>query len=207
MLEQTSNRFRIFFLLEFTKELIRAGSPQDVFELKEILDEEQQEIKTQIKKTLAGKPRTFEIPPIYSIQRQNIPIQRARIPGILRIPEPKLPPRFSYLRPVPTRTEIDLGKLNPLIQNPEINLIECHGPDELIIATGRGGRKQTDIMLSKEEIEEVIRRFSKIKKIPVEEGIFRVAAGKLIITAIVSDVIGSKFLIRKMSYPTPYFRR
>ena len=128
---------------------------------------------------------------------------------VLRIPEPKLPERLSYLKPIPTEKQIDLGKLNPLVNDPFVKSIECHGPDtNIIVRTPQP--KTTNISLTKEEIDDIIKRFSEAAKIPVEEGVFRVAFGKLMLLAIVSEVIGSKFIIKKLSQPrqslSPPFR-
>ena len=126
-------------------------------------------------------------------------------PQILKIPEPRLPPRFQYLRPVPTNVQIDLGKLNPLIKDPVVDSIDCNGPDEkILVRTPK--IKKTNIILNKEEIDEIIQRFAQTAKIPIQEGIFKVAVGRLIITAIISSVIGSRFTIKKMMY-YPGFRR
>ena len=38
-----------------------------------------------------------------------------------------------------------------------------------------------------------------IKKIPINEGLFKAAIGNIVISAVVSDVVGIKFVIRKIS--------
>jgi len=122
----------------------------------------------------------------------------------LRIPEPRLPPRLQYLKPIPTSKEIDIGKLNPLVKDPMVRMIQCNGPEENIVVDGRMGTKTTGIILTKEEIDEVIKKFSQSAKIPVEEGITRIVRGRLILLAVVSKVVSSKFTIKKMSYfPVP----
>ena len=60
--------------------------------------------------------------------------------------------------------------------------------------------KKKPIKKSKEEIEEIIKKFSETAKIPVHEGVFKVVVGKLIFSAVISNIIGSKFIIRKMVY-------
>ena len=75
-----------------------------------------------------------------------------------------------------------------------------------VMVIGTMGRKKTNIFLNEVEVEEVVKRFSKATKIPFHEGVFRVVAGRLIFSAIVSPNIGSKFLIKKMIYD-PRFRR
>jgi hypothetical protein len=117
----------------------------------------------------------------------------------LWIPEPRLPPHIQYLKPTPIKKSIDLGKLNPLINDRFVKTIECHGPGENIIVKGSMGTKKTGIILSKEEIEDIIQRFSKETKIPVQEGIYKVVSGILIFLAIISEVTDKKFTINKMS--------
>ncbi|MBI4116781.1 hypothetical protein HY449_03500 [Candidatus Pacearchaeota archaeon] len=116
----------------------------------------------------------------------------------LRIPEPALPPQFRYLKPTPSERQIDIGKLNPLVQDPLVKSIECGGPGQNIIVTESGGAKKTSIILSKEEIDEIVERFSNVSKIPIHEGVFRVVVGRLIFLAITSQIVGSRFIIRKM---------
>ncbi len=123
--------------------------------------------------------------------------------GVLRIPEIKLPPRLQYLRPYPTDIYVDLGKLNPLVDDISVSSIECHGPSENIIVAGKMGRKKTNIILSEGEINEIINRFSTTAKIPLQEGVFKVVLGKLIISAVISDIISTRFIIRKMNFLIP----
>lgn len=125
--------------------------------------------------------------------------QRTRPTGNQRliIPEVNLPERFRYLKPVPTKEEIDLGKLNNFIRNPQIKEIECNGPDtEIIIKMPMP--KKTDVVLTSAEIQEIFEAFSKAAKIPVEENIIKIAAGNLILNGINSKVIGSKFIIKRI---------
>jgi hypothetical protein len=116
----------------------------------------------------------------------------------LIVPETKLPTQFQYLQPTPTNQEIDLAKLNPLIKDPRVKIIECSGPEQNIMVTGTMGTQKTGIIMNKEEISDVIERFSKISKIPVHEGVFKVVFGRFIFMAIVSEIIGSRFTLRKM---------
>jgi len=119
-------------------------------------------------------------------------------PAKLTIPEQKLPVHFQYLQPTPTNKDMDLGKLNPLIKDSMVKIIDCPGPDQNVVVTGNMGTKKTGIMLGRDEINEVVEKFSKESKIPVSEGVFRVVVGRFIFLAIVSEIIGSRFTLRKM---------
>ena len=64
------------------------------------------------------------------------------------------------------------------------------------------GKMPTGISLSNNEIEDTIQRFSEASKIPVDVGVYKVVVGNLIFSAIVSDVVPSRFLINKMKPTT-----
>ncbi|HPD81789.1 MAG TPA: hypothetical protein PK357_01680 [Candidatus Pacearchaeota archaeon] len=114
------------------------------------------------------------------------------------IPETRFPPHIQYIKPVPINKEIDLGKLNPLINDRFVKIIECYGPNENLFVKGSMGIKKTGIALTDEEIKKIINKFSEETKIPANEGIFKVASGKLMFSAIISETIGSKFIISKI---------
>ena len=116
----------------------------------------------------------------------------------LYIPKSELPETVRYLKPIITSKTIDIGKLNPLLKDPLVRAIECHGSNKKIIVIGGMGRKNTNIILNKEEVKGVIKKFSEIAKIPVNEGVFRVVLGNLLFSAIVSEITDSKFLIKKL---------
>ncbi|MFH1327028.1 MAG: hypothetical protein ABIH59_02785 [archaeon] len=217
-LEQTSEDFRKIFLLKFAKELIK-HSKEEFFALehelrkKEKPTKKEKEVERIIKKEepfllslMHRDPRPIRkeeitsLPPqVFKTLPRLTPMPpRRRMPSPLRIPEYPLPPRLQYLKPSPTNTQIDLGKLNVLTQDPGVISIECNGPDEFIMIKGNMGTKTTNIVLNKEEINYVLKTFSQASKIPIHEGVYKIVVGRFILLAIVSEVVGSKFIIRKM---------
>ena len=221
MEETFSQNFKRVFLLAFTKELIRHSAKRDIIKLQNIIESRERkrkekfsaepiktlireikEIETPVQKTweksieipIIRKPIFVEIKPRPIVRQFTRPIVRRP----LFIPEPKLPPHLEYLKPIPTAgVEIDLFKLNPLIKDAAVRIIETN-PDERVTVSGTMGTKPTDIILNKEDIDRVINKFSEVSKIPANEGIYRVVVGNLILSAIISETIGSKFIIKKM---------
>ena len=220
-------------LLEFTLELLRHSFQGEVYNLKKILQGEsaQRQVKLEKNRVFASLPAEEEIPkkstvsfnhrerPIdfkdFSVENRNemtrdiFPRKKRRVIEYINplvIPKTQLPPRFQYLKPTPTKLEIDLGKLNPLVSDPLVGEIECSGANQNIIVVGTMGKKKTNIFLSREEIEDVINKFSEVSKIPVQEGVFKVVAGNYIFSAVVSNLITSRFIIKKINY-NPSFRR
>lgn len=242
MLQQTSKDFRIFFLEQFTRQLIMNSGTNYSFTLKKLVKEEEIKKKPELQKaspdikrekispftrkgyllSIKHRPSFKPLPqtprlarptsqrlfgstrgkPIFkSYQSQQVQSPSRIPPRVLRIPPTRLPQRLRYIKPLPADMKIDLGKLDPLIQDPMVKSIECGGAGENVVVNGTMGRKITNIVLSEVEIQDVLKEVSKEAKIPLQEGIFRVALGNLIVSAIISDVVSSKFEIHKMSYP------
>jgi hypothetical protein len=96
---------------------------------------------------------------------------------------------------------ISFGKLTPLIQNPTISMIECPGPFKNIIFRTYNIRKSSSIILSKEEMQDIVLQFSRTAKIPIIEGLFRAWIDKFLVSAIVTNKQAANFIIQKVIYP------
>lgn len=211
MLKQTSQKFRILFLTEFTKELIKNSETAEARAIRKTLREkikeniEKKENEERLRKIVEQKAITKELE---NIAEQKIkPKSIKQIINQFTIPQPQIPITIQGVKPFPEEVEINLGKLNPLIKDPTVNSIECDGPGKnIIVKRIKGERRITNIILNEQEIREIIKIFSKQAKIPENEGIFKAAVGRLIISAITSDLIGSKFLITKMPLMEYYGR-
>ena len=171
--ENSSHDFKSIFLIEFTKEIIRAtesykkefsigavknhqmlvverGVPQPKIvkiEKKDIYKIVQEKIKRESQRMteLKSERNPFES----FLEKQKISAEKQKIVRPLFIPEPKLPITVQYVSPIPLSGEINLKKVNPLIQDRQVGIIECNGPDENIYVTGTMGRKKTAIILTK----------------------------------------------------------
>jgi hypothetical protein len=220
MYADQSEEFKKYFLLKFTKQLIRNSASMEIYKLTEMLKQQEEGIKKQEieskRKIKAFVKKRIKKNEEYTLsvkqgEEENLILKTDYGKGVIKkdisarktlfIPEPMLPERLQYLRPIPTLGEIDLGKLNSFIQDPVVRIIECNGPDQGIVISGTMGKKETSVTLTKEEIEEIIKKFSEETKIPLQEGFFKVALNKLIISAIYSESVGSKFIIKKCFIP------
>ena len=86
-----------------------------------------------------------------------------------------------------------------MIKDPRVTLIECPGPGKFVLARTSGQTTITKITLTQEEIQEIIEKFSKEARIPILPGLFKAAVGNLIITAVISNTIGTRFIITKIT--------
>lgn len=217
MLKNISMEFKELFLLKFTEQLILNSKDIEIFKLEELLNrkaniKDVEEIKKEVKEKLHPKQidknvsfsedpfskkseeRRFLRPKFKRRETLTPPPRK-----VLRAHRPtQLPPQFSYLQPAVTDKSIELGKLNILIRDKNVQSIECEGEDTKVLVIGTMGRKPTTIVLSKEEIGGVIDKFSQESKIPKTTGVFKVAVGKLTLTAMISESVGTRFVIKKI---------
>ncbi len=173
MVTKTSSDFRSFFLLYFTNEIVNHLKPKKIIP------------KVTPKKQIAIQKRKPS-----QIKKQ-----------VIRVPKTKLPPHLQYLKPTSNQgIELDLEKIESLIKDPMVKEIECNGPDEHLITRGTTGTKETNIVLTKQDISKIVQEFSKNSKTPANEGLFKVFVGKFVFSAIISNITGSKFIITKLNY-------
>ena len=200
-LENISPEVRKKFILFFTRELIKNSETQETKIWKEDLKKHPEkkiitpETPEKVAKSIleARKEHPYpNRPPFKKLPRQVL----RRMPPVLRIPEPRLPTHLQTIKPVARQYPISLGKLDPLLNNPSTRVIECNGPDQNIIVRSPQS-KQTEIKLSKEEISSILQGFAQTSGIPLNDGVNKIVVGSLTLSAIVSEVIGSKFIIRK----------
>lgn len=141
--------------------------------------------------------------------KRRAPQKRLQIPSPMqtraphqgmRVPGDDLPEHLRYLKPTRTNIpkELKLGKLTPFLTDRNVKSIEIEGPDQVIYVKGTMGKKSTGITLTTEEVNQVLDTFSRIGKVPKIEGLFKVVTSNLILTAMVSESIGSRFIIKKM---------
>ena len=111
-----------------------------------------------------------------------------------------LPATIRDLRPTPTFTQLDLGKLNSLLKDPTLSVIICEGSNKSITVKRTGeGNRPTQVVLNEQEVQEIVQRFSQETKIPLSEGTFRTIVGSNLITAnISSDNKVQSFTITKI---------
>ena len=118
---------------------------------------------------------------------------------IFELPEMTAP----KIQPTPALSNVQLkelyhGKLTGLLNDPSVLSIECVGQN-VPLNIFRGGQKQrTKIILTKQEIDNLLNEVSKQSKIPLGEGVFRVIVNNLMINAVISDLIGTRFVIKKL---------
>jgi len=123
------------------------------------------------------------------VHRTNSPIRDVPTPGA---PEVKMQAPQGEMK-----LSHDYGKIVPLLNDPSVSSIECPGPDKPIFVIRVGQKQITKITLNVLEIKALLEKFAEVAHIPLLEGVFRISVDGMSVNAVVSEILGSKFVIKK----------
>ncbi|MEK6928772.1 MAG: hypothetical protein AABW65_02350 [Nanoarchaeota archaeon] len=109
----------------------------------------------------------------------------------------------AKIAPSPPSPEliITLGmpKIDNILSDPLVETLECTGPGKNIVVSKGGRMYSMDVTLYEEEIKKIMQEISEKTRIPLLSGVFKAAYGNYIITSVMSDFIGTRFMIQKKS--------
>lgn len=212
-LKQLEGLDRILFLKEFISEIVINSAKDE--ELKKRIEVEkikrkyleseplQETGKYIVIEKKKPKPVRFEKSlrqPKLSFQRRNFPKRIIKRPFVsLKFKNELTKPVKSFQSNIPSDNTGGLGKINSLVKDSGVQMIECPGAGKNILVKVRNKFNATRIILNEVEIKNIIDYFSKSARIPVIGGIFKAAFGSLLISAVVSEYAGSRFIINKKS--------
>ncbi|MDO8508633.1 MAG: hypothetical protein Q7S27_03025 [Nanoarchaeota archaeon] len=94
-----------------------------------------------------------------------------------------------------------LGIFLPFLNDPFIKEISCPGPNKNIIVSKGNMKSPIALTLSSDEIERIMKEISIKTKIPLIQGMFKAAMGNLLISAVISEFVGTHFTIQKIAPP------
>ena len=90
-------------------------------------------------------------------------------------------------------------KIAPLLNDPSITTIECQGKGKELMIVRAGQRQKTRIVLEGSEILGILEGVAERAHIPLIEGIFRASLPEFSLSAVVSKIVGSRFVIKKVT--------
>ena len=106
---------------------------------------------------------------------------------------------IKIIGPEVQEAEDYFGRIDYYVKDPTINSIECGGADSILIMKKGSQLMDTKITLSSQEIEDVIKKFSRLTRTEITP-VFKVSFKDLMLNAFVSPIIGTRFLITKGKY-------
>jgi len=96
-----------------------------------------------------------------------------------------------------TADAFNLDKIKSLFLDPGIVMVECHGPNKPMSISKMGVVSTSNVFLTEEEINDFMKDVSQKTRIPLIGGLFKALLGNFLISAVVSEVVGTKFIIRR----------
>jgi len=187
MAQKTENKeLRWLFLREFTKQLITNSTP---IEIQETPEPEPIQDTNLIQEDIGKIPQASPFQGMVASPKTKI------LENIMPLPKRPQPIKMVAVRA--PQGMMDIGKLNLFLRDPRINQIEVNGPEREVLVRISGSPQRTRVKLTKEEIEKIIRSFSEKTRIPLIKGVFKAAVGELVLTAVISDFVDTRFTIQK----------
>lgn len=228
-LKQMNATSRIIFLKRFSSELVINSGKPELIEKQIRKKIEVEKLKQKFLKPIGTKnegfkqinvkgyqPSVFQNP-VYSksITVETKPVKKRhrlfmhRKPKMMPKPLIQQPELQKPTQPVksintsptpqPRPQGLVLGKLEPLLKDKSIQSLECPGPGKNVLIKRHNQINATKITLSQEDISNTINSFAQEAKIPVMGGILKAAVGDLIISAVISEFVGSRFILNKIN--------
>lgn len=184
------------FLKEFTKRLIGTAHYESV------MSEEKIRTAPLIPEI---KPET---PKGYISSYRSLDNSLERVPGEAKIKLVEIDnqvPTFQPIMPIQKSQEqrktvlksLFLGKIDKYLNDPSIKEIECNGPDKPLLVYKNGKLETVEQKLTEEEIKSIIEQLVKLSKVPMNRNIVHGSHEGYEFTGVVSEFVGSRFLIRK----------
>lgn len=185
--EIKKENIRELFLKEFALHLIKNIKIEEI-EISTELQQETIPIQTYITQT---KP---------TINQQK---QMKYGPSIYERPLEIKPQKILPQVPLPSKQPTQITQISGLpnimqfLSNPSIIGVESPGPGKPLLINRSGRIEATNLIMTKESIDEIMQEISKQTRIPLISGVFKAALGNYLVTAVISDFVGTRFAIQK----------
>ncbi len=217
---EAEENLREIFLREFVRALIEQSKPAESIELdeKDITNLNLNEAirqKSQMPPRIAPLRRQLRINPILPniMQKPKNPIPRRiemkksileEIPRPEEKPSIQIPEEVSEPEPqTKTIGNFRLENIREFLSDPNADSLECPGPEKPLLLSKRGKIDALGISLTPESITSIMQEISEQARIPLIPGVFKAILNNLLITAIISDFAGTRFIIQKTMPPQP----
>ena len=200
------------FITAFTKEIIRAvKARQRKFSRisHPVMDIQIPEISTKdtsknVTVMLQSKPTEHKIvseTPRVILNAPRIPLRKS-FPTRpidwthqgLPAPQPQITNQQQFNSSI---QQLSLDKIKNILLRQEVFSVECPGPGKPLVIVSRGISNIANVTLTDEEISILMKDISQKTRIPLVTGLFKAVLGNLLITAVISDFVGTRFIIQK----------
>lgn len=182
------------FIQTFVGELIKL-SYKPLPELQVMSEPTQMELNQQFAQPL---PAFMNMIPSmmhnFQISDTQLPLPRQKS---FNLPPPPMSMPRTYTPNASPGQNLSIGRLTRVLYDPSVWSVECLGAGKPILVNRAGAVMTSAITLSDQEIQQVLNEFSERTRIPLIQGVFKAIFQDLLITAVVSEFVGTRFVIQK----------
>ncbi len=150
--------------------------------------------RPQNRPNMNGRP-PFSQPLPFMHKQSNMRMLPPRNNGFFP-PVGRLPAQSSP--PAPEKSPfIGFAKIDEILGDSAVQTVECPGPNKPVLVYKGGAVRSSKLTLTSDEINNIMKSVSEKTRIPLMSGVFKAAYGNLIITSVMSDFVGTRFMIQK----------
>lgn len=199
------NELRENFLKEFTKSLLRES-------LRRYNERLQMEM-VRVPQFVTQKPIEAPVLPPTIVRKKTIIKHPALTPSILKpkteeittfaSPPPTAPIAAPAIQPLTHREVVNLARIEQFLVDPAVLSVECTGPSKALLINRGGIIQATALALTANEINNIMNEISERTRIPLVPGIFKAIFGNYMVSAVISEFAGTRFILQKRYYPVP----
>lgn len=154
--------------------------------------------------TFKQKTKTPEL--MHSLLNENEKIiENSQMRKVL-LPHPRMPIARSpivhqlpySIKPMSSISQfISSEKIANILFSPEVKSVECKGAGKPLLITKNNIVSTSNVALTEEEISSFMKDVSQKTRIPLITGLFKALLGQFVIIAVVSEFVGTRFVIQK----------
>jgi len=176
---------RSLFLTSFVKTLISNTKPKPLLRQTGNLEIVLEDYKPTEEEKLTSSVNLPEVPTLPELpETPNLPVQIRKQESI----KIDFPQNFSPEQ-----------KILFFLKDPSVTGVECIGPNKNILVNKSGRIQTTSLIFTKENIDNFMLSISEKTRIPLISGVFKAIINNLIVTAVISEYVGTRFIIQKRS--------
>jgi hypothetical protein len=214
--------YRSIFLKEFTKELILnidkinlGKTNSNIENFNEISERIRKRVLGQIESEYEYNQMRNQIveatPKVLVTERKTNPLIKSQTKENIDYKENIIKPQVRKIvenRPTIQQPQVQSIKFSStadtfsaiknMFNDPRVTMVECVGKDQFLLVRTSARVMLTRIKLTEGEIKDLIDMFSKDTKIPIVNGLLNATKDNLNLSAIISGVAGSRFLVKKV---------
>jgi hypothetical protein len=175
------------FLREFTGEILQNVSSRS------FRDSVHQQIRQKLNSFVKNKDVV-----LHELgEAQGVTHVLSVVPSITTHPSGVIPLKVDTSQKTSEVPVIDLGKVNDLLSDSEVYVVECSGPGKFLSVKRPKGVTTSSISLSEDEIKRIIANFASASNVYPTEGVFNAQFKNFSLVAVMSELAGSRFVLTR----------